>query len=152
MIEQPKKKRNRKPSLAPKGETRHIQARLNSLQPHDTVTALREKEAIEFVDVLRDTEKQTDREFLTEALLLYRKKYEKGYRPPVMTTARLTAQVQEALTMILDHIKMLSTLDLSSLRSQPTWNEDHFQKTSSHLHESAADFLGKSKTYYDLDE
>ena len=152
MIEQPKKKRTRKPKLAPKGEQRLIQARLNSLRMDDPARALREKEAIEFIDRLRNEDKQTDREFLTDALLLYRQKREKGYRAPMLTTARLTEQMQSALTMILDHIKMLSTLDLTSLRSQPTWNEDHFQKTSSHLHESAADFLGTSKTYYTDDD
>jgi hypothetical protein len=149
MFDPIKKKRTRKPSNKPKGKHALIQTRLNSLRPDDPTQGAREGDVIEFVEHLRDKENMSDREFLVEAMLLYRAKWNKGYRPPVITTARLTAKLQESLAMILDHITMLSTLDLTSLRSQPSWNEEHFQKASSHLHESAADFLGQSKRYDD---
>lgn len=142
----PKKKRNRKPNASAKGEALIVQTRLNTLHKDKDIEK-RERDAIEFVKRLRSKEKMTDREFLTEALLLMRAQWNEGYRPPALTSKTLTSEMQEALAMILDHIKMLSTLDLSGLRSQPAWNEDHFQKASSRLHESAADFLGQSKRY-----
>lgn len=148
MDAQPKKKRTRKPSVTPKGQQRIVQTRLNSLHKDKDIEK-REKDAIEFVDYLRDKEQMTDREFLTEAILVLREKWQEGYRPPALRAKTLTREMQEALSAILEHIQMLSTLDLSSLRSQPAWNEDHFQRTSTRLHESAADFLGQSKKYDD---
>lgn len=147
MDEQPKKKRKRRPKTTPKGDQRLFQARLNSLAFPDG----READAIEMLDHLRDKEKKTDREILVDALLLKRMQYQEGYVPPEPQTNTLTRQMQEAIGMILDHVRMLSTLDLSSLRSQSGWNEDHFQRASTHLHESAADFLGTSKRYDDDD-
>lgn len=138
-----KPKRTRKPKVGPKPQTRLIQGRLSSIRPDPDIQQ-RETAAIHFLDHLRKNENMTDRELITEALLIMRAERNAGYTPPAI---KLTHQMQEALGMILEHIKMLSTLDLSSLRSQPSWNEDHFQKTSSRLHESAADFLGQSKEF-----
>jgi hypothetical protein len=139
-------KRKRKPKATPKGEQRLLQGRLNSL-----TGGQREMDAIEMLDHLRNVEKMDDRTITGDLLLLMRAKYQEGYQPPSMQPNTLTRDMQEALTMILNHIKMLSTLDLSSLRSQPAWNEDHFQAASTRLHESAADFLGQSKRYDDDD-
>jgi len=147
--EQPPKKRTRLPKLGTvKAETRLLQGRLSNRRPDPDIQR-REIEAMEFLDHLRG-ENKTDREIITDGLLLMRAQSEAGYAPP--SSVKLTRQMQEAVLMILEHVKMLQSVDLSSLRSQPSWNEEQFQKTSSRLHESAADFLGQSKEYRYVDE
>lgn len=144
------KKRTRLPKVGfVPAETRLIQGRLSNRRPDPDVQQ-REIDAIHFLDHLRTKERMVDRAIITEALLIMRSQREAGYVPP--SSAKITRQMQEAVLLILEHVKMLQSVDLSSLRSQPSWNEEQFQQTSSRLHESAADFLGQSKEYRYVDE
>lgn len=132
----------------------HIQARL-----HEDAPGGREHDALEFYfDALTKQTKWDHRRIITEALLALRMQWEKGYRPPDVQAAVLTDEMiamareaRQSLELLRKHVDMLSTLDLSSLRAQPGWNEKVWEDTSTAV-KGASAIMGRPKTYGDDDE
>lgn len=124
-------------------KSRHIQARLRE-------DIVQEADAVVAYDQLRRNADWTDRRIITEALIALRQKFDAGYQPPaVETEITLTNKMQRTLGLIMEHIQMLTTLDLSSARQSPAWDETRYQEVATQLHDSVADLFGASKRYED---
>lgn len=124
-------------------KSRHIQARLRE-------DIVQEADAVAAYDQLRRNADWTDRRIITEALIALRQKFDTGYQPPeVETEITLTSKMQRTLGLIMEHVQMLMTVDLSSARQSPTWDEGRYQEVTSQLHASAADLFGAPKRYED---
>ena len=133
----------------------HLQARLHS----DTPDGGREKDALEFYFDELIKKKWDNRRILTEALLALRMTMEEGYQPPEVQAAVLTGEMKElakearrALKLVRKHVEMLNNLDLSSLRTQPGWNEDVWEETTLAVNPGAAAIMGHAKSYDNLEE
>lgn len=132
----------------------HIQARL-----HEDAPGGREHDALEFYfDTLTKKTKWDHRRIITEALLALRMQWDEGYRPPDVQAAVLTDEMiamakeaRQSLEMVRQHVEMLSKLDLSSLRTQPGWNEKVWEETSSVV-KGASAIMGRPKAYGDDDD
>lgn len=131
----------------PNRHSRHIQARLR-----DDLAL--EKSAVEAYDWLKTNPDWTDRLILTEALLALRKKLDKGYKPVLIETeVTFTTEMRRLLKLIMEHVQMLSTIDLTAARQSPGWDEERYQDTTSKLNKSVANLFGQSKEYrYEDDE
>jgi len=124
----------------------HLQARL-------LPDKVREADAVEAYRLIAQTKGWSDRVLITEALIALRVLIDKGYTPqPVETEIRLTAKMQRALNLLMDHVAMLSQMDLTSARQAPDWNEQRWQETTAQLHDSVADLFGAARQYDDDDE
>lgn len=131
----------------------HIQGRLHS----ETPDGGREHGALEFyLDTLLKVEKWDDRRVLTEALLALRMYWEEGYRPPDNPQGLMTSEIVEmakearaTLKLARGAMEMLSSLDLTSLRSQPGWKEEVWADTSAAVGSGAAKIMGHAKSYDD---
>lgn len=123
--------------------SRHIQARLRE----DLAT---EKAAVETYDWLKTSPDWTDRLIMTEGLLALRKKLDKGYKPVLVETEiTFTTEMRGILKLIVEHVQMLSTIDLTAARQSPGWDEVRYQEQTSKLDSSVKNLFGQSKQYYD---
>lgn len=121
---------------------RHIQARLLA----DRVS---EKFSVLELDELRASG-MSDREIIRDALIAHRKKRLKGWTPPqVLDEVTITAGMLDILNALHESVQMLQSLDLTSARQSPNWNEETWQATNDILSASAANFFGQSKSYSD---
>lgn len=140
------------PRKPPEGATpplrAHIQGRLHS----DTQDGGREHDALAFYYGQLAEEKWDDRKIITEALLALRMYWEEGYRPPDPQPIVINSEIQAGIKALREHMKMLSELDLTSLRSQPAWKEEVYQDTSDAISSGAAAIMGHAKTYDDDDD
>lgn len=126
--------------------SRHIQARLRD----DLVD---ERAAVESYDWLKTSPDWTDRLIIKEGLLALRKKMDKGYKPVLIETEiTLTTEMRRVLKLIMEHVQMLSTIDLSAARQSPGWDEQRYQDTTTKLNKSVANLFGQSKEYRYTDE
>jgi len=134
----------------------HIQGRLHSA----TQDGGRERDALTFYHkTLKETTPWDDRRIVTESLLALRMYWEKGYRPPDNPQGAVTHEIlavakeaRETLQLAREAMQMLSTLDLTSLRTQPGWKEDVWEKTSIVVSKGAAAMMGHAKSYGDDDD
>jgi hypothetical protein len=93
-----------------------------------------------------------DRQIITEALVALATAMNEGYEPPVNQQAVLTQQLQDTIMAVAAHVQMLSKLDLSTLRSQPAWNEQTWQNSESLLSPQTANLFGSKKVFEDDDD
>jgi hypothetical protein len=131
----------------PKRRSRHIQARLRE-------DYVREADAVATYDWLKtDPDTWTDRLIITEALLALRKKLDKGYKPAVVESEiTFTTEMRGLLKLIMEHVQMLSSIDLTAARQSPDWDEERYQDTTSKLNSSVVNLFGASKSYGDEDD
>lgn len=133
----------------------HIQARLHE----DAPDGGREKDALEFYyNTLAKKTKWDNRRIITEALIALRLQWEEGYRPPDVQAAVLTDEMiamareaRQSLELLRSHVEMLNNLDLSSLRTQPGWNEKVWADTTQAV-KGASAIMGRPKSYGDDDD
>lgn len=132
----------------------HLQARL-----HNKTSGGREAAAIEsYNDIMANEPGWDDRKFITEACIALRMMRDKGWRPPEQSI-EITAEILEAIRSMKQTAQtmnktaqMFAGLDISSLKSQPGWNDEVWEETTSTLNENAADLLGTSRKWIDPDE
>lgn len=98
------------------------------------------------------TQKWEDRKIITEALIALAVAMNEGYEPPINEQAVLTNRLQETIMAVADHVQMLSKLDLSTLRSQPAWNEQTWKASESLLSPESANLFGAAKKFEDDDD
>lgn len=123
----------------------HIQARLR-----DDFAS--EAEAVEAYRWLRRNPDWTDRLIMTQALIALREKLDKGYVPGVDTEMQFTREMKHVLKLIMEHVQMLSSIDLTSARQSPDWDEERYQDTTSKLNSSVVKLFGAPKSYGDEDD
>jgi hypothetical protein len=146
----------KRPEGEPEPLKAHIQARLHEHNPDGG----RERDAIQFYQSEELVKRKwDDRRIVTEALLALRMYWEEGYRPPDnpqgMVTSEILAMAKEAretLQLAREAMQMLSTLDLTSLRTQSGWREEVWEKTSLVVNKGAAAIMGHAKSYGDDDD
>ena len=131
--------------VKPDRHSRHIQARLRDDLPT-------EKEAVAVYDWLKTNPEWTDRLILRDGLITLRQKIDEGYVPAIENEMTFTREMRHVLKLIMEHVQMLSTIDLSAARQSPEWNEERYQDTTSKLNKSVANLFGASKSYGDDDE
>lgn len=132
----------------------HMQLRLHS----ETPDGGREKDALEFYYGDLAEKKWDNRRIVTESLLALRMYWQEGYRPPDNPQGMVTSEIlamakdaRETLKLAREAMQMLSTLDLSSLRTQPGWNEKVWEDTTQAV-KGASAIMGRPKTYGGDDE
>lgn len=130
----------------PDRHSRHIQARLR----HDLAD---ERAAVETYDWLKTNPDWSDRLIIKEGLLALRKKLDKGYKPVLVETEiTLTTEMRRTLKLIMEQVKLLAEIDLTTVRQSPGWDEERYQDTKTQLDKSVADLFGHSKRYDDEDD
>lgn len=144
----------------PEGYVEPLKARIQCRLHSDNPDGGREKGALEFYygEELK-IKRWDDRRIVTEALLALRMYWEEGYRPPDNPQAQVTSEIlamakeaRETLQLAREAMHMLSTLDLTSLRSQSGWKEDVWEKTSLAVNSGAAAIMGHAKSYDEDDD
>jgi hypothetical protein len=126
----------------PDRHSRHIQARLRDDFPSEV-------QAIEAYDWLKTNPEWTDRLIMKEALIALREKLDAGYTPHEDNEIKFTREMRHTLKLIMEHVNMLSTVDLSAARQSPDWDEQRYQDTTSKLNKSVVQLFGTSKSYGD---
>lgn len=125
----------------PDRHSRHLQCRLRQ-------DLALEKAAVETYDWLKTDPTWTDRVIMREGLLALRKKLDKGYKPPVVETeVTFTTEMRTLLKLIMEHVQMLQSIDLTAVRQSPTWDEDKYQDLTTRLNKNVANLFGASKSY-----